>query len=89
MSNTQTSVSSKLEIAIAARTTAEQHLSSALAAKIAADDAPAHASADQRDAFAKTADELALVLRNAADAAFTASQAVTAILVHGARGQTP
>jgi hypothetical protein len=73
----------RLEVAITARITAEQHLARALAAKIAADHALAHASADQRDAFAKTADEWALVLRDASDAAFTASQAVTAVLVQG------
>jgi hypothetical protein len=81
MSNTQTSVSSKLEIAIAARTKAEKDLSSALAAKIAADDALAHASADHRDAFVKTADEWARELQQASDAAFAASQAVTAVIL--------
>lgn len=67
----------RMEVAIAARTKAEQHLALALAAKIAADDALRHAGADQRDAFAKTADEWAHELQQAADAAFTASQRVT------------
>jgi len=74
-----------LEIAITDRTKAEQHLVCALAAKIAADDALRHASADQRDAFAKTADEWVLVLRDASDAVFAASQAVTAVVL----GATP
>ena len=66
----------KIEVAIAARTKAENHLARALAAKIAADEALRHAGADHRDAFAKSADEFAIELRDASDAAFTASQRV-------------
>jgi hypothetical protein len=73
----------KLDVAIAARTKAEQHLSQALAAKIAADDALAHAGADHRDALAKSADEFTIALRDASDAAFAASQRVTAVLTGG------